>query len=242
MQNFTPTQTGLNHETTLLITQSHTGACGVDLPEVFYFAIKTGKKARESIGLPQVTEPQVIRHFVRLSNQNYSIDSGFYPLGSCTMKHNPRLNEKMARLPGFANIHPLQNEQTVQGALELMYNLQHWLGTLTGLEAVSLAPAAGAQGELAGMLVIKKAHEVKGQAHRKVVLIPDSAHGTNPATAAICGFDIKVIPSDEEGLVNLAVFKELVATHAHELAGIMITNPNTCGKFEKNIVEIDKTQ
>ncbi len=238
MQNFIPTQTGLNHETTLLITQSHTGACGVDLPEVPDFAIKTGKKTRESIGLPQVTEPQVIRHFVRLSNQNYSIDSGFYPLGSCTMKHNPRLNEKMARLPGFANIHPLQNQQTVQGALELMYNLQHWLGTLTGLEGVSLAPAAGAQGELAGMLVIKKAHEVKGQSHRKVVLIPDSAHGTNPASAAICGFDIKVIPSDEEGLVNLAVFKELVATHASELAGIMITNPNTCGKFEKNIVEI----
>ena len=238
MQNFIPTQTGLNHETTLLITQSHTGACGVDLSEVPDFAIKTGKETRKSIGLPQVTEPQVIRHFVRLSNQNYSIDSGFYPLGSCTMKHNPRLNEKMARLPGFANIHPLQNQQTVQGALELMYNLQHWLGTLTGLEGVSLAPAAGAQGELAGMLVIKKAHAVKGQSHRKVVLIPDSAHGTNPAPAAICGFDIKVIPSDEEGLVNLAVFKELVATHTNELAGIMITNPNTCGKFEKNIVEI----
>jgi glycine dehydrogenase subunit 2 len=229
---------GLRHETALLINQSREGACGVDLPEIKEFALRTGQKKRERIGLPQVNEPQVIRHFVRLSNQNYSIDSGFYPLGSCTMKHNPRLNEKMARLPGFADIHPLQDESTVQGALELMYNLQNWLGTLTGLEGVSLAPAAGAQGELAGMLVIKKAHEVKGESHRKIVLIPDSAHGTNPATAAMCGFEIKVIPSDSEGLVDLELFKNLVTQHGTNIAGTMITNPNTCGKFEKNILEI----
>jgi glycine dehydrogenase subunit 2 len=209
MQNFTPKQTGLNHETDLLIYQSREGACGVDLPEVKNFKSKTGQKNREKIGLPQVNEPQVIRHFVRLSNQNYSIDVGFYPLGSCTMKHNPRLNEKMARLSGFADIHPNQDESTIQGVLEMMYNLQNWLGTLTGLKGVSLAPAAGAQGELAGMLVIKKAHEVKGQGHRKIVLIPDSAHGTNPATAAMCGFEIKVIPSDSEGLVDLEIFKNL---------------------------------
>ena len=241
MTNFIPTQTGLNHETELLIKQSREGACGVDLPDIKNFKNKTGQaKNREKIGLPQVNEPQVIRHFVRLSNQNYSIDAGFYPLGSCTMKHNPRLNEKMARLSGFADIHPFQDESTVQGALELMYNLQNWLATLTGLKGVSLAPAAGAQGELAGMLVIKKAHEVKGDHHRKIVLIPDSAHGTNPATAAMCGFEIKVISTDAEGLVDMEAFKKLINEHRENIAGTMITNPNTCGKFEKNIIEIAK--
>ncbi len=235
---YIPQEIGLNQETELLIKQSREGACGVDLPEVANFSLRTGQKKRENIGLPQVNEPQVIRHFVRLSNQNYSIDSGFYPLGSCTMKHNPRLNEKMARLPGFADIHPLQDQSTVQGALELMFDLQYWLGTLTGLTAVSLAPAAGAQGELAGMLVIKKAHEAKGETNRNIVLIPDSAHGTNPATAAICGFQIKVIPSNSEGLIDLDSFKKLIAEHGHNIAGVMITNPNTCGKFEKDIPEI----
>jgi glycine dehydrogenase subunit 2 len=237
---FTPKEIGgLNHETELLIKQSREGACGVDLPEVADFSFRTGQKKRDSIGLPQVNEPTVIRHFVRLSNQNYSIDAGFYPLGSCTMKHNPRLNEKMARLPGFADIHPLQDQSSVQGALELMFNLQNWLATLTGLGAVSLAPAAGAQGEFSGMLVIKKAHEKKGEAQtRKIVLIPDSAHGTNPATAAMCGFEIKLIPSNAEGLIDLDLFKKLVAEHGTAIAGTMITNPNTCGKFEKNIKEI----
>lgn len=231
--------TGLNLETELLIKQSREGSCGVDLPEVADFEIRTGQKKREEIGLAQVTEPQVIRHFVRLSNQNFSIDAGFYPLGSCTMKHNPRLNEKMARLPGLANIHPMQDESTVQGALELMYNLQHWLGTLTGLKGVSLAPAAGAQGELAGMLVISQAIAKKGE-KREIVLIPDSAHGTNPATAAMCGFKIKEIPSNKEGLVDLDAFKSLINEHGQNIAAIMITNPNTCGKFEKNIIEIAK--
>jgi len=241
MSNFIPAQTGLKHETELLIKQSRVGACGVDLPEIKNFKNKTGQtKNRQNIGLAQVNEPQVIRHFVRLSNQNYSIDAGFYPLGSCTMKHNPRLNEKMARLAGFADIHPFQDQSTIQGALELMYNLQNWLGTLTGLTSVSLAPAAGAQGELAGMLVIKKAHEVKGHHHRKIVLIPDSAHGTNPATAAMCGFEIKVIATDNEGLVDMDAFKKLIAEHGDKIAGTMITNPNTCGKFEKNILEISK--
>jgi glycine dehydrogenase subunit 2 len=155
------------------------------------------------------------------------------------MKHNPRLNEKVARFPGFADVHPLQDESTTQGILELMYNLQNWLSTLTGLGATSLAPAAGAQGEFAGMLVIKKAHEKKGEGKtRKIVLIPDSAHGTNPATAAMCGFDIKVIPSNKDGLIDLDLFKQLIAEHGRSIAGTMITNPNTCGKFEKNIKEI----
>ncbi len=235
--NFIPAQVGLNNKTELLIKQSRKGAIGVDLPEVPNFQVKTGQKPRSEIGLPQVNEPQVIRHFVRLSSQNYSIDGGFYPLGSCTMKHNPRLNEKMARLAGFANIHPLQDQSTVQGALELMHNLKHWLGTLTGLEAVSLAPAAGAQGELAGMLVIRKALLAKGNA-RKIVLIPDSAHGTNPATAAVCGYKIKVIPSNKEGLVDFTAFENLVKEHGQDIAGIMLTNPNTCGKFEPKIREI----
>lgn len=235
--NFIPAQVGLNNKTDLLIKQSRNGAIGVDLPEVKSFSLRTGQKARVEIGLPQVNEPQVIRHFVRLSQQNYSIDGGFYPLGSCTMKHNPRLNEKLARLAGFANIHPLQDESTVQGALELMHNLQYWLGTLTGLNSVSLAPAAGAQGELAGMLVIRKALLAKGSA-RKIVLIPDSAHGTNPATAAVCGYQIKVVPSDKEGLVDFEAFKKLIAEHGTDIAGIMLTNPNTCGKFEPKIKEI----
>ncbi len=233
-----PSETGLKLETDLLITKSVEGACGVDLPEIEDFELRTSKAKREEIGLAQVNEPRVIRHFVRLSNQNYSIDAGFYPLGSCTMKHNPRLNEKMARLPGFCDIHPYQDQSTTQGALGLMYELQNWLSTLTGLGGTSLAPAAGAQGELSGMLVIKKALEAKNQDHRKIVLIPDSAHGTNPATAAMCGFKIKVIPSDKEGMVDIEEFKKLVEEHKDDLAATMITNPNTCGKFEKNIVEI----
>lgn len=237
MTNFVPAQIGLNNKTDLLIKQSRTGAIGVDLPEVPKFELKTGQKPRVEIGLPQVNEPQVIRHFVRLSQQNYSIDGGFYPLGSCTMKHNPRLNEKVARLAGFANIHPLQDESTVQGALELMHNLQYWLATLTGLGSASLAPAAGAQGELAGMLVIRRALIAKGNA-RKIVLIPDSAHGTNPATAAVCGYQIKVVPSNKEGLVDFDAFKKLIDEHGTDIAGIMLTNPNTCGKFEPQIREI----
>lgn len=237
LENFTPKKTGIDYQTELLINQSIEGACGVDLPEVEPFEIKTGQEQRSKIGLPQLNEPQVIRHFVRLSNQNYSIDGGFYPLGSCTMKHNPRLNEKMARLPGFANIHPLQDQSTVQGALELMYELQNWLAKLTGLGAVCLAPAAGAQGELAGILTIRKALLKKGQ-KRKIILIPDSAHGTNPATAAICGYEIKVVNSNKDGLVDFTQLQELVNTHKTDIAAIMLTNPNTCGKFEKNVKKI----
>ena len=235
--NFVPQEIGLNKETDLLIYQSYKGACGVDLPEVPEFKIRTGQQKRKKIGLAQVNEPQVIRHFVRLSNQNYAIDTGFYPLGSCTMKHNPRINEKMARLPGFASIHPLQDESTIQGALEVMHELQHWLGTLTGLPSVSLAPAAGAQGELAGILTIRKALTKKGNP-RKIILIPDSAHGTNPATAAICGYKIKEIPSDKNGLVDFEEFKNIVNEHKEDIAAIMLTNPNTCGKFEPNVKKI----
>ncbi len=238
-KNNIPQEIGLNHETELLIKQSSEGSCGVDFEEVENFVNKTGQESRAEIGLAQVNEPQVIRHFVRLSRQNYSIDTGFYPLGSCTMKHNPRLNEKVARLKGFCDIHPLQDSTTTQGAFQLMYELQNWLAKLTGLETVSLAPAAGAQGELAGIMVIKKAHEISGQSkQRKYILIPDSAHGTNPATAAMCGYQIKVIPTDDNGLINFELFQDLIKEHGTEIAGTMITNPNTCGRFEKNIKKI----
>ncbi len=225
---------GLNFDEPLLIERSRKGRIGIDLPPVKNIKLRTGQMARQKIGLPEVSEPQVVRHFVRLSQQNFSIDSGFYPLGSCTMKHNPRLNEKLARLPGLANIHPLQDQSTVQGALELMYMLQQWLAELTGLPAVSLAPAAGAQGEMAGMLVIRKALKSKNE-NRKIVLVPDSAHGTNPATAAMCGFDIVSIPSTVDGFVDITAFAEALNDN---VAGFMLTNPNTCGLFDPNVRQI----
>ncbi len=226
----------LHYEEPLLweLPQGDTG--GVDFPQA-EIKSRTGLPARESIGLPDLKEPQVVRHFVRLSTKNYSIDHGFFPLGSCTMKHNPRLNEKMARLPGFAAIHPLQPQETVQGALGLMFELQNWLGELTGLPTVCLTPAAGAHGELAGLMTIKRAHEIKGNVHKTVILVPDSAHGTNPATAAMCGYQIRVIPTKETGRVTVEAFKAALGD-GHDVAGMMVTNPNTCGLFERDIPEI----
>ena len=222
-------------EETLLIEQSHKGRSAVDLEPISNFKNRTGQAERKTVGLPEVSEPQVIRHFVRLSQQNFSIDANFYPLGSCTMKHNPRLNEKMARLPGF-NIHPLQPAQSVQGALELMWNLQEYLCKLTGLPAVTLNPAAGAHGELAGIMVIHAAHAAKGR-QRKVVLVPDSAHGTNPATAAMCGYETKTIPSTPDGLVDL---KLLEASLNDDVAAFMLTNPSTVGIFDPQVAQISK--
>ena len=222
---------GLVMEESLLFEKECNGASGVDLPELKNTPLRIGVQPRETIGLPEVSEPQVIRHFVRLSQKNYSIDTGIYPLGSCTMKHNPRVNEKIARFPGFANLHPLQDESMIQGALEAMHTLQHWLATMSGLPGITLNPAAGAQGELAGMMVIRKAHEAKGRA-RKVVLIPDNAHGTNPATAAACGYVTKTIPSTKDGLVDLEAFK---AALNDDVAALMLTNPSTCGLFEPNV-------
>jgi glycine dehydrogenase subunit 2 len=158
-----------------------------------------------------------------------------YPLGSCTMKHNPRLNEKMARLPGFSDIHPLQPVSTVQGALELMQLLSHWLLTLTNMEAVTLMPKAGAHGEMCGMMAIRAAQQARGQGHRSVVLVPESAHGTNPATAAFLGYSVKAIPARADGTVDVEAVK---AALSPEVAGIMLTNPNTCGLFEREIIEI----
>jgi len=228
---------GLHYEENLLWEKEHSDHPGVDLPQPQGLKSRTGQPARGTIGLPQVSEPQALRHFVRLSTWNYSIDHGFFPLGSCTMKHNPRLNEKLARLPGFAHAHPLQPVQTVQGALGVMYELQTILGELTGLPGVCLTPAAGAHGELAGVMTIKRAHEAKGQGHRNVMLVPDSAHGTNPATAAMCGYSIRVIPTKEDGRMSVAAFKESLGD-GKDVAGMMVTNPNTCGLFERDILEI----
>jgi len=229
-----------NKEVPLLSEESIPWSCWVDFEPFEENINNTGKEVRKSIGLPELSEPQVVRHFTNLSKQNYSIDSGFYPLGSCTMKYNPRLNEKVARLPGFASIHTLQPESSVQWALELMYVLQDTLAKITGLTATSLVPAAGAHGEYAGISVIKKAHIDKEGTPRKIILIPDSAHGTNPATATASGYDIKVIKSNSEWIIDSSAVKELVDQHKEDIAAVMITNPNTCGKFESNILEISK--
>nr|MBA3730489.1 aminomethyl-transferring glycine dehydrogenase subunit GcvPB [Sphingomonas sp.] len=186
------------------------------------------------MGLPGLSEPQTVRHYTRLSRQNYAIDLGLFPLGSCTMKHNPRLNEKMARLPGFADIHPLQPRETVQGALELMNQLAFWLIDLTGMHGVAMSPKAGAHGELCGILCIRAALEARGDA-REVILVPESAHGTNPATAAFAGYRVEDIPATADGRVDLAALK---ARLGPDVAGVMITNPNTCGLFEPDMKAI----
>jgi glycine cleavage system P protein (glycine dehydrogenase) subunit 2 len=226
---------GLQIEEQLIFEQDSPGHCGVDLPEVAAFHSRLGGLDRQgAIGLPGLSEPQVVRHFTRLSQKNYAIDSGLYPLGSCTMKHNPRLNEKLARLPGLADIHPLQPVSTVPGALELIDTLAHWLKTLTGMPAVALSPAAGAHGELCGMMTIRAALEARGD-RRSRVLVPQSAHGTNPATAAACGYDVDDIPADASGRVDRAA---LEAKLGADVAALMLTNPNTCGLFESEIIEI----
>lgn len=232
---------GLHYEENLLWEKERSDHSGVDMPKPEGLTLRTGSTARGEIGLPQVSEPQALRHFVRMSTWNYSIDHGFFPLGSCTMKHNPRLNEKLARLPGFAALHPKQPESTTQGALALMYELQRWLAELTNLPGVCLTPAAGAHGELAGILTIKRAHELNGQKQRRVILTPDSAHGTNPATAAMCGYEVRNISTKDNGMLSLAAFKEalyLTDPTGADVAGMMVTNPNTCGLFEKEIIPI----
>ena len=191
---------------------------------------------KEPAELPEVSELQLLRHYTQLSNKNFGIESGPYPLGSCTMKYNPKVNEDIASLDGFANIHPLQDPNTAQGALELMYNLQNDLAEILGMDAVSLQPAAGAHGELAGILVIKAYHEANGEGEQRTkILIPDSAHGTNPATAAVTGYDTIEIPSNQDGTVDIEGLKAAVGD---DTAGIMLTNPNTVGLFEKDILEI----
>jgi glycine dehydrogenase subunit 2 len=189
---------------------------------------------RENLPLPEIPENEVVRHFTNISQLNHSVDNGFYPLGSCTMKYNPKINEEVARLPGFAQIHPLQPVETVQGALGLMYETQQWLAEISGFKAVSLQPAAGAHGELTGVLIIRAYHDSRGDSKRTKMLVPDSAHGTNPASSAMSGLKIVELPSDKHGNIDLEALK---AECDDTLAGIMITNPNTLGLFDENIVE-----
>ncbi len=219
-------------EEPLLFEQDSPDLTGVDWQDVSIPEEHIGPLRRSSIGLPGLSEPQVVRHFTRLSQKNYSIDAGLYPLGSCTMKHNPRLNEKVARM--FADLHPLQPLSTLQGALEVIDRLAHWLKTLTGLPAVALSPAAGAQGELCGLMTIKAAIEARGEV-RKTILVPESAHGTNPATAAACGFKVQTIEAKPDGRVDVDSLKKALTP---DVAALMLTNPNTCGLFERDIVDI----
>ena len=232
---------GLLQNEHLIFESDGWGKTGVDLPEPKTNGSDLGDLVRKDpIGLPGLSEPEAMRHYVRLSQKNHAIDLAIYPLGSCTMKHNPRLNEKVARMPGFADIHPLQPVSTVQGALELMDQLAHWLKTLTGMPAVAMSPKAGAHGELCGLMAIRAAHRAAGQgltsAHpRNKVLVPTSAHGTNPATAAFVGYTVVEVAQTEDGRVDVA---DLAAKLGPDVAAIMVTNPNTCGLFERDIIEI----
>ncbi len=228
---------GLEMEEPLLFEVGSSEKTGIDFDTPEKAKSKLGGLQRKNpIGLAGLTEPETMRHYVRLSQKNFAIDAGLYPLGSCTMKHNPRLNEKMARLPGIGDIHPLQPQSTVPGAIELMESLSHWLMTLTGAHAVALSPKAGAHGELCGMMAIKAAHDAKGE-KRNIVLVPESAHGTNPATAALIGYKVKTIPAQKNGKVSA---EDVKAALSEDVAGIMLTNPNTCGLFEPEVVEIAK--
>tara|TARA_R110000787_G_scaffold16622_33_gene51100 strand:- start:13783 stop:15297 length:1515 start_codon:yes stop_codon:yes gene_type:complete len=227
---------GLMLEEPLLFEQGQEGRTGVDLPEPAAVKSRLGDCARgRSVPLPGLSEPQVVRHFTRLSQRNYGIDSGFFPLGSCTMKHNPRINEKVVRLGGLGDLHPMQPESTVQGALRLIDDLADWLMKLTGMPAVAMSPAAGAHGELCGLMAIRSKLDSDGQQHRMRMLVPESAHGTNPASAAACGFTVDPIPANKRGRVDLEAFR---AKLGDDVAGMMLTNPNTCGLFENDIIEL----
>ena len=195
---------------------------------------------KESAELPEVSELEAMRHFKELSDKNFCVESGFYPLGSCTMKYNPKVNEYLASLEGFTSLHPLQNDEDAQGALELMYKLQEALKKVTGMDAITLQGSAGAHGELCGMMIVKHYFKVNNQPQRTKVIIPDSAHGTNPASAGMCGFDIVKVDSNNKGQVDVDHLKKLFEEHKDEIAAIMMTNPNTLGLFEENISEISK--
>ena len=206
---------------------------GCDVP----VHIPEGETRQKPLHLPELSETEVDRHYTELASQTYGVNSGFYPLGSCTMKYNPAVNEAVSSLPGFTRIHPLQEKDTVQGASELLDTLEKYLCEITGMDAMTFQPAAGAHGEFTGMLLIKAYHKAMGHENRKKIIVPDSAHGTNPASAAMAGFEVVSIPSDDKGCVDL---QALQAAVGEDTAGLMLTNPNTVGLFDPNILEITR--
>ncbi len=223
----------------LIVELSSPGREGVRFPDLDVPAAPLPEGLlREDLPLPEVSEVDVVRHYTRLSHFNHAVDINFYPLGSCTMKYNPKINEAVSRLPGFAHLHPLQPEETAQGALRLMYELQEALQEITGFAACSLQPAAGAHGELTGVHMIWTYHQDRGDTQRNKILVPDSAHGTNPASSAMSGFRVVEIPSDERGNIDLAALK---AECDDTVAGLMLTNPNTLGLFEEHLLEVIET-
>ncbi len=227
----------------LIFENSTPGRIGYSLPEMDIPELDVSELIpadyirSEHAKLPEVSELDIMRHYTALSKRNHGLDSGFYPLGSCTMKYNPKINENVARFSGFAHIHPLQDESSVQGALELMYDLQQHLIEITGMDEVTLQPAAGAHGEWTGLMMIRAFHEANGDVNRSKVIVPDSAHGTNPASATVAGFETITVKSDENGLVDLEDLRRVVG---EDTAALMLTNPNTLGLFEENILEMAK--
>jgi glycine dehydrogenase subunit 2 len=224
----------------LLFEKSIPGQRGYSLPEPDVPVEELSKLIpadllRKELNLPELSELDVVRHFTRLSQQNFSVDTQFYPLGSCTMKYNPKVNEEAAKMPGFADLHPLQDGATVQGMLQLLYDFEQYLCAIFGYGAFTLQPAAGAHGELTALMMIKQYHRVKGQGSRRKIIIPDSAHGTNPASVAMVGYESVVIKSDQRGNVDLAALK---AALGDDTAGLMLTNPNTLGLFDEHIMEV----
>ncbi|MGM7681535.1 aminomethyl-transferring glycine dehydrogenase subunit GcvPB [Cytobacillus sp. Hm23] len=230
-----------NQEQPLIFELSKQGRIGYSLPDLDVPNINVNDVLPNDYirvdepELPEVSELDIMRHYTALSNRNHGVDSGFYPLGSCTMKYNPKINENVARFSGFANIHPLQDEGTVQGALELMYDLQEHLVEITGMDVVTLQPAAGAHGEWTGLMMIRAYHEANNDFNRTKVIVPDSAHGTNPASATVAGLETVTVKSDDNGLVDLEDLKRVVG---QDTAALMLTNPNTLGLFEENIIEM----
>ncbi|EEG76225.1 Glycine dehydrogenase (decarboxylating) [Dethiobacter alkaliphilus AHT 1] len=209
----------------------------LDVPDRSVDELLPAKMQRKApLDMPELSEGEVIRHYTELSTRNHGVDSGFYPLGSCTMKYNPKVNEEVAGMPGFALVHPLQDQSTIQGALELLYKTEKELKEVTGMDRLTFQPVAGAHGELTGLMVIQAYHRAKGEERTKV-LVPDSAHGTNPATATMAGYDVVQIPSNEQGLVDVKALKEALD---EKVAALMLTNPNTLGLFEEEILEISK--
>ncbi len=228
---------GIQHEEPLLFEHAREAFESISLPGMVSDvpAALEAFARKAPAGIPGLSEPEAVRHFVRLSQWNHSIETGFYPLGSCTMKYNPRVNEQVIRLPGLAHVHPDQPEDSVQGVLSLLYELQTWLGEISGLPYVTLQPAAGAHGELTGIMMIRAYHDSRGDTKRRKVLVPDSAHGTNPASAVLAGMHTVEIKSGADGRIDLDV---LHANLDDETAALMLTNPNTTGMFESDIVDI----